>query len=169
MLLLGGGGGWGGGGGGGGCGVFFFFKQKTAYEIGTGDWSSDVCSSDLGLRFLAPFGRLSGFPDWPGLKRDAAGGFAYQTSYLVGRIASTLAGSFSYSSFIRPPPTSGWTEAIRRPRVPPHLAHTPPIAPGCGRNTSGQVCRGTRLALRPPVSYLFSRCASVQGIHVLLS
>ena len=33
--------GWGGGGGG-GVG-FFFFKQKTAYEIGTGDWSSDVC------------------------------------------------------------------------------------------------------------------------------
>ena len=25
-----------------------FFKQKTAYEIVTGDWSSDVCSSDLG-------------------------------------------------------------------------------------------------------------------------
>src|SRR5213079_3749363 len=24
---------------------FFFFKQKTAYEITTGDWSSDVCSS----------------------------------------------------------------------------------------------------------------------------
>jgi len=21
--------------------LFFFFKQKTAYEIGTGDWSSD--------------------------------------------------------------------------------------------------------------------------------
>ena len=41
-------GGWGGGGGGGG---FFFFKQKTAYEIGTGDWSSDVCSSDLGSIF----------------------------------------------------------------------------------------------------------------------
>ena len=34
-------------GGGGGGVVFFFFKQKTAYEIGTGDWSSDVCSSDL--------------------------------------------------------------------------------------------------------------------------
>src|SRR5213082_3661579 len=28
---------------------FFFFKQKTAYEIVSGDWSSDVCSSDLGL------------------------------------------------------------------------------------------------------------------------
>src|SRR5246127_5450260 len=27
-------------------GLRFFFKQKTAYEI-QGDWSSDVCSSDL--------------------------------------------------------------------------------------------------------------------------
>ena len=26
---------------------FFFFKQKTAYELIAGDWSSDVCSSDL--------------------------------------------------------------------------------------------------------------------------
>src|ERR1044071_3957704 len=25
----------------------FFFKQKTAYEISTRDWSSEVCSSDL--------------------------------------------------------------------------------------------------------------------------
>ena len=28
---------------------FFFFKQKTAYEIVSRDWSSDVCSSDLSL------------------------------------------------------------------------------------------------------------------------
>src|SRR3546814_7835657 len=26
---------------------FFFFKQKTAYDMLIGDWSSDVCSSDL--------------------------------------------------------------------------------------------------------------------------
>src|SRR5216117_3955724 len=30
---------------------FFFFKQKTAYEIRKGDWSSDVCSSDLAAVF----------------------------------------------------------------------------------------------------------------------
>src|SRR3546814_12509236 len=30
--------------------VFFFFKQKTAYEMRISDWSSDVCSSDLGYR-----------------------------------------------------------------------------------------------------------------------
>src|SRR3546814_4678543 len=28
--------------------IFFFFKQKTAYEMRISDWSSDVCSSDLG-------------------------------------------------------------------------------------------------------------------------
>src|SRR5216110_3623252 len=27
--------------------LFFFFKQKTAYELSSRDWSSDVCSSDL--------------------------------------------------------------------------------------------------------------------------
>src|SRR3546814_18728926 len=30
---------------------FFFCKQKTAYEVRISDWSSDVCSSDLQLRY----------------------------------------------------------------------------------------------------------------------
>src|SRR5213082_1665347 len=57
--------------------VFFFFKQKTAYEFVSGDWSSDVCSSDLPR--LRGEGRCS--PGWrPGsvrglrLCRLAAGG-----------------------------------------------------------------------------------------------
>src|SRR3546814_2511845 len=29
--------------------IVFFFKQKTAYEMRISDWSSDVCSSDLGV------------------------------------------------------------------------------------------------------------------------
>src|SRR3546814_3824163 len=41
---------------------FFFFKQKTAYEMRISDWSSDVCSSDLGLghsaELLTQTGRL---------------------------------------------------------------------------------------------------------------
>src|SRR3546814_2687346 len=32
---------------------FFVFKQKTAYEMRTSDWSSDVCSSDL--QSLVPY------------------------------------------------------------------------------------------------------------------
>ena len=39
--------------------VFFFFKQKTAYEIYQCDWSSDVCSSDLGP--LGTSGNLTKF------------------------------------------------------------------------------------------------------------
>ena len=35
---------------------FFFFKQKTAYEIGTGDWSSDVCSPISAGRVLVGLG-----------------------------------------------------------------------------------------------------------------
>src|SRR3546814_1584413 len=31
---------------------FFFFKQKTAYEMRISDWSSDVCSSDLGSHLV---------------------------------------------------------------------------------------------------------------------
>src|SRR3546814_6974255 len=36
--------------------VVFFFKQKTAYEMRISDWSSDVCSSDLGLKQLGDAG-----------------------------------------------------------------------------------------------------------------
>src|SRR3546814_3477004 len=38
--------------------VFFFFKQKPAYEMRISDWSSDVCSSDLGLRYEIPINDL---------------------------------------------------------------------------------------------------------------
>src|SRR3546814_14720855 len=39
---------------------FFFFKQKTAYELRISDWSSDVCSSDLGQPI-----RALEIADWP--------------------------------------------------------------------------------------------------------
>src|SRR3546814_2424783 len=37
---------------------FFFFKQKTAYEMRISDWSSDVCSSDLGAGKVCVTGLL---------------------------------------------------------------------------------------------------------------
>src|SRR3546814_5258676 len=36
-------------------GIVFFFKQKTAYEMRISDWSSDVCSSDLGREVVDAF------------------------------------------------------------------------------------------------------------------
>src|SRR3546814_8505823 len=44
----------------------FFFKQKTAYEMRSSDWSSDVCSSDLLLLELAREGAA--------VEAEAAGG-----------------------------------------------------------------------------------------------
>src|SRR3546814_5114509 len=38
--------------------VIFFFKQKTAYELRISDWSSDVCSSDLGGGAVASTSRF---------------------------------------------------------------------------------------------------------------
>src|SRR3546814_8869694 len=38
--------------------VVYFVKQKTAYEMRISDWSSDVCSSDLGpARDILPHAR----------------------------------------------------------------------------------------------------------------
>src|SRR3546814_10049846 len=42
------------------CVLFFFFKHKTAYEVRISDWSSDVCSSDLGNACLLTQARLLG-------------------------------------------------------------------------------------------------------------
>src|SRR3546814_9681352 len=36
---------------------FFFCQQKTAYEMRSSDWSSDVCSSDLHSRARGQFGQ----------------------------------------------------------------------------------------------------------------
>ena len=49
---LGGGGGVGGGGVGWGVVFFFFFSSRRRHTRYIGDWSSDVCSSDLWLRSL---------------------------------------------------------------------------------------------------------------------
>src|SRR5216110_2626985 len=42
---------------------FFFFKQKTAYEISSRDWSSDVCSSDLAALVLGAVDHRRGAVD----------------------------------------------------------------------------------------------------------
>src|SRR3546814_10208739 len=49
--------------------VVFFFKQKTAYEMRSSDWSSDVCSSDLTRRkrCCRPRAQFGGFNWWSAL------------------------------------------------------------------------------------------------------
>src|SRR3546814_2839792 len=53
--------------------LFFFFKQKTAYELRISDWSSDVCSSDLGAVELAGAVTVAGSDDAVGVQIAGAG------------------------------------------------------------------------------------------------
>src|SRR3546814_10829001 len=50
--------------------TFFFFKQKTAYEMRMSDWSSDVCSSDLGDSALAIFCSTPVAPEAPPMPKN---------------------------------------------------------------------------------------------------
>src|SRR3546814_10691377 len=50
--------------------TFCFFKQKTAYEMRISDWSSDVCSSDLGGGGQFSDGRLPARGNGGGTRRD---------------------------------------------------------------------------------------------------
>src|SRR3546814_1125320 len=78
--------------------MLFFFKQKTAYEMRISDWSSDVCSSDLGFGLQGPGGRQIGddgaamkagdIPFWrdDGNHSDAGGGRGEQGDF--GQLAA---------------------------------------------------------------------------------
>src|SRR3546814_4865048 len=51
--------------------MVFLFKQKTAYEMRISDWSSDVCSSDLGFAFIDPDASL--YALWGDAEPDRTG------------------------------------------------------------------------------------------------
>src|SRR3546814_9445826 len=84
---------------------FFLFKQKTAYEMRISDWSSDVCSSDLGNRSEYPdvknvgiFRSISVFAPagfWMGRYTP---GLASRHSRLIGSIRRSSEGTNALSS-----------------------------------------------------------------------
>src|SRR3546814_10448465 len=60
--------------------LFFFVKQKTAYERRISDWSSDVCSSDLGKSAISP-GETADVH--PLASRIEAGGGAWRAVFIM--------------------------------------------------------------------------------------
>src|SRR3546814_14323732 len=72
--------------------MFFFFKQKTAYEMRISDWSSDVCSSDLGSWWMRWLTRLGGVQDPHGsMPRDMRRTFVRQRPQLKAAVERMLA------------------------------------------------------------------------------
>jgi len=69
--------------------LFFFFKQKTAYEIGTGDWSSDVCSSDL-FYFQLPACRCRSEMRLRILRENGTGYALQMDMHAVGEVLEAL-------------------------------------------------------------------------------
>src|SRR3546814_12729489 len=121
--------------------IVFFFKQKTAYEMRISDWSSDVCSSDLG-----------GADPEGGQRCDRAGGTVrrrpVQPDDQVGRRAALAEGgglprhrgprlppparARSWPPRPRPWPTRAWTRRARprdNPTQLPSHPHTHPTPP----------------------------------------
>src|SRR3546814_4835801 len=88
------------------CSVVCFFKQKTAYELRSSDWSSDVCSSDLhnfaGLR--VPYGEdgarnIISLTNTKIMLRTTDRDTAEECSRLIGfRKVRTMDESYSYGA-----------------------------------------------------------------------
>src|SRR5213082_2587773 len=78
-------------------GSLCFFKQKTEYEIVSGDWSSDVCSSDLmeaGADFEERADAAMNFRPAFGGARDA--GKDFEKRGLAGAVAADEAEDFAF-------------------------------------------------------------------------
>src|SRR5216117_375564 len=101
--------------------VVFFFKQKTAYEIRKGDWSSDVCSSDLAPA-KAPLQRED-------LLHDGAGGRMRAGVGTMRAIAQAGGPGFleALEPFVAGLPTHlvAATDLGHGPTWPVHILHKP--------------------------------------------
>src|SRR3546814_14489859 len=102
--------------------IVFFFKQKTAYELRISDWSSDVCSSDLGERVLERLAVLEGdvLDRLHGIEvlreADRQAGLAQLLDEAGQQLADRLPGTELQVGLLRV--LSGVAHA---PRVPAHL------------------------------------------------
>src|SRR3546814_8989541 len=94
-------------------GVFCFFKQKTAYEVRISDWSSDVCSSDLGFS-VGEVGMLV-LETVVRIRREYAGGKAIKaiardlhiSRKVIRKAIRAPEGAFDYQRKVQPLPRIG--------------------------------------------------------------
>src|SRR3546814_5258587 len=85
---------------------FFFFKQKTAYEMRISDWSSDVCSSDLTMRFVPSYNKENLLP-WDIIVVDEAGMCGLDLWHLIWAACKPTTRIFLVGDIQQLPPTHG--------------------------------------------------------------
>src|SRR3546814_16118696 len=113
------------------CLCFFLFKQMTAYEMRISDWSSDVCSSDLGTLLAQA-----------GADGDALRGIAAMLSRRLGQDAAIAFLARCASSFTAP----------TAPRLAPKahdLRTEPGRPPGGPAEWQGAATPGRRISQGP--------------------
>src|SRR5216110_682328 len=127
----------------------FFFKQKTAYEISSRDWSSDVCSSDLDRVLGAPHiaHPATADPVTQHVATAKRGTWPHQYVPPRNRWRSWRS---SNAVFPMPPRTVQFFDAFRQDRVgaPATLAIAPPppgATPGDEIDTFRDACRRARM------------------------
>src|SRR5216110_4062362 len=77
-------------------GIGLFFEQKTAYEISSRDWSSDVCSSDLIAVMAAAYAAVVPLLEVPsGILADRWSRNQIMVCASVALLASSLLGGLS--------------------------------------------------------------------------
>src|SRR3546814_15066948 len=111
--------------------VVFFFKQKTAYEMRISDWSSDVCSSDLGTYVLSHGYYDAYYLQAQRVRRmivnDFQQAFSNQCDVIMGPVTPSVAKQIGDN---REDPTSDWPADIYTLGV--SLAGLPAMSVPCG-------------------------------------
>src|SRR3546814_16586933 len=118
------------------CLSFFFFKQKTAYEMRISDWSSDVCSSDLGGKAAAaPAAKAEAAAPAPAARSEESVDTVTTMSPAVRRLVlehgldpTKIKGSGKDGRLTQEDVLAAATAAPAPPAPPPHAAAAPPPA-----------------------------------------
>src|SRR3546814_20400845 len=137
---------------------FFFFKQKTAYEMRISDWSSDVCSSDLGA--LHGLGGIT--VERVGKAEFVDGGARFGTARVGGNMAGEAAGANR--------PGERGADATGSEQCHP-LAHRRVVSPAISRRViftpPASAPAGARMgAGERPVGVDGVRCCITRGLQI---
>src|SRR3546814_21025442 len=88
------------------CVSVFFFKHKTAYEMRISDWSSDVCSTDLGPMLAREY-----------VSRYLPATTVSRAESIAGEVRKALAGAVDRSTWMSEPAKAEAREKLEKLKI----------------------------------------------------